>query len=59
MSDENKNGGSKSDGSTPVCDEAIALNRRRPTGGRVVIANESFRNYSEVDRDAPPPPPRK
>lgn len=27
--------------------------------GRVRLVNESFRNYSEVDRDPPPPPPRQ
>ena len=60
MSEGNKkNIGSKSDSSTPVCDEAIALNRRTSSEGRVVIANESFHNYSEVDRDVPPPPPHK
>ena len=59
MTDGNKKNSSKSDGSTHVCDEAIALNHRASPEGRDVIANESFRNYSEVDRDVPPPPPHK
>ena len=57
MSKEGKPNNGNQDRSVPTCDSAIALNSQIPTEGRVTLANESFRNYSEVDRDAPPPPP--
>ena len=57
MSKESKPNNGGQGRSVPTCDSAIALNSRMPPEGRVALANESFRNYSEVDRDAPPPPP--
>ena len=58
MSEEKKNNENKS---TPVytADAELVLNRRPSKGDRVGLANENYRNYSEVDRDTPPPPPSR
>ena len=40
----------------PTQDSKPLINSERTSGGYRVV-NENYRNYSEVDRDAPPPPP--
>ena len=41
----------------PTCDSAPRSDQEVSSGGRTGMVNESYRNYSEVDRDPPPPPP--
>lgn len=58
MSEEKKNNENKS---TPIhtAGAEVVLNRQPSTGDRVGLANKNYRNYSEVDRDTPPPPPSR
>lgn len=58
MSEKKKNNENKS---TPVytADAELVRNRRPSKGDRVRLVNENYRNYSEVDRDTPPPPPSR
>jgi len=60
MSNEKTTGKKQSTPPVVTQDEAIAINRRSSsTSGQIHITNESYRNYSEVDRDPAPPRPTK
>lgn len=57
MSERDRNGNGQSSHPVPTCDSAPNRSQDLSSGGRTGLVNESYRNYSEVDRDPPPPPP--
>ena len=59
MDEKNGNSSGNTTRPVPVYDGASGYDSVPLSGGRVGMANENYQNYSEVDRDAPPPRPNK